>query len=99
MSGVAILVSFTCCLIALLQNLIMDMCFGKVLISLKYLVDISSCVFGDDSNPDTHIGGPSPSNACSHEIDILGKDEDIMQEFIQNSLCNLENNVSFYPSM
>lgn len=75
------------------------MCFGQMWMTFKSLVDVLNCMFGDDPNAIDNIHESSPPNEYPREVYILGKGEDNMQEFIQDSLRNLENNASFYPSM
>lgn len=67
--------------------------------SPKSLVDVSSCVFGDGIVSNENIDDSSPPNTCPRDVDILGQDEESMNEFIHNSLHKLENNIAFYPSM
>lgn len=71
----------------------MDICFGKIWMSLKSLVDVSSCVFGDDNASNNEINNTPHITSL---LDIIGQAEESIHDFIQRSLHNLENNATFY---
>jgi hypothetical protein len=78
----------------------MDLCFRKVWKSLKSLVDVSNCTFGNDPNEIELTHAPSNPNACPpHEFDIIGEHDDNMNKFINSCINNLEANEKFYTSM
>jgi hypothetical protein len=77
----------------------MDMCFSNLWKSLISSIDVSSCVFGNDTNEIEPNNAQSTPHKFPHEYDIIGEDDANMHEFINDFLNNLENNASFYPSI
>lgn len=79
----------------------MDMWFEKLWISLKYLVDVSNCAFGNDPNEIelTHYSHSTPNAFSPCDVDIIREDDGNMNQFINDCLDNLEGNASFYPSI
>lgn len=46
----------------------MDMCRGNIWNTLKSLVDVSSCVFGEEPSAIETLNEPSPPNECPREV-------------------------------
>lgn len=77
----------------------MSKCFGKMLSFLRSLVDVSCCVFGNDSPIiDEDYTSLSPNAYLLSEA-ILVQDEEIFENSIQNTLPTLRTHISLYPSL